>query len=70
MTKITRRDDQTYSVELPNGRADFCMALTGNVLRSREQRGSIRPGGLLTVTLGVVSLPRVLALTVGDEVSL
>ncbi len=47
-------------------RADYCMRLDGNLLRSHEERGSIRVGGLLKLTLGPKSLATVQALAVGQ----
>lgn len=65
-TTITRTTATTYAIKLGNGRTDGMMHLMGNVLRSKEQRGHIRTGGLLTITLGPVSYQLVTRLAVGE----
>jgi len=47
---------------------DTCCRLAGNMLRSHEQRGDVRPGGLLRVTLGPQSYAAVTALAIGESV--
>jgi len=49
---------------------DSFMVLEDNVLKSHEERGLIRTGGLLKLTLGPYSLPLVHALKVGQSVIL
>ena len=73
---ITRISDTRYAVvtdtRLADGmyRADDAMALNGAVLRSVEQRGDVRIGGVLRVTLGPKALQAVTALRVGQAVML
>jgi hypothetical protein len=72
---ITRTSIDTYRVDtdtlLSDGsyRADGCLKLHGNVLRSFERPGHIRIGGLMNLTLGPLSLARVSALAVGESVT-
>lgn len=74
--KIARVTELDYSVRtdvlLCDGsyRADNRCRLTGNVLKSHEQRGDVRVGGLLKVTLGDKSFAAVAALKVGESVDL
>ncbi len=50
--------------------SDAFMGLSGNVLKSREERGLIRVGGLMKLTLGPVSLAAVKSLQVGQSITL
>ncbi len=69
---ITRLGENRYSVVtdtvLSDGskRSDFGMVLQGATLRSVEQKGHIRIGGLLRIELGPKSLARVQALAIGE----
>ena len=73
---ITKKSDTIYSVKtdvlLSDGtcRADHHTALYGNVLTSKSSQGIYRIDGLLAITLGPKSLPLVLALSIGQSVSL
>lgn len=69
--KITRINETDFSVVtdavMSDGslRSDTCCRLRGDVLRSHEQPGCIRFGGLLVVALGA-ALAQVKALRVGE----
>ena len=65
-TKITKLLENRYSV-VTDTRSDFWMALTGNVLKSKEGKGLIRTGGLLKITLGPISLAKVSALKINES---
>ena len=73
---ITRTGEASYAavsnIAMSDGsyQCDGHMALTGNVLRSVEQRGYIRIGGLVRLTLGPASLAKVTALGINDSVTL
>ncbi len=69
---IKRLDETTFAVITDTvladmtRKADYGMKLVGNELRSHEQRGHIRTGGTIKVTLGPVSFARVNGLAVGE----
>lgn len=68
---ITRTSATDYTAIAPDGRMDTAMRLNGAVLRSHEYGvGHIRTSGLMRVTLGPHSLPQVLALAIGESVTL
>jgi len=75
MVKITRTAAGNFAVEtdtlMSDGsyKQDGCCRLQGNVLRSHEQRGFIRVGGLMRITLGPASLAMVQALDIHDSVT-
>lgn len=72
---ITRLNAERFAVvtttALSDGtlRADYAMRLEGTCLRSVEERGCIRVGGLMRVQLGPVTLPRVQALAIGESLT-
>lgn len=72
---ITRISDTDFSVTtdtaLADGslRSDSCCRIVDAELRSHEQRGYIRTGGLLRVTLGPKSLVILRALPIGESVT-
>jgi len=72
--KITKTQSNRYAVVtdivMSDGsmRGDSCMRLDGAQLRSHEERGSIRAGGLMRVNLGPKSFPLVAALKVGESI--
>ena len=69
---ITRVDLDTFAVVTDTVLADGTlvidtnMALVGDTLRSREQKGYLRTGGLLRLKLGAVTFDAVQRLRVGD----
>jgi len=71
--EITRINTTDYSVVtdtvLASGerRADYCCRITGATLRSYEQPGDVRVGGLLRVNLGPKALESVMALEIGES---
>lgn len=71
---ITRRNETEFEVVtdtvLSDGsrKSDSNCQLNGNILKSYEQRGCIRTGGLLRVILGVKSFARVQSLAIGESV--
>jgi hypothetical protein len=74
---ITRINALDYAVVtdtvLADGsfRADTCVRLiNGAVLKSFEQSGDIRTGGLLRIHLGPKSLAQVQSLAIGESVTL
>lgn len=73
---ITRESSTRYSVVTDTllsdctMRADHDMRLVGNILKSNEQSGTVRAGGLMNVTLGPKSFAAVSALGIGDSCKL
>jgi hypothetical protein len=72
---IARINETDYSVLAPtvladgSRRFDGCCRLNGGVLRSHEQRGDVRTGGLIRVSLGPSKLAIVQALAIGQSVT-
>jgi hypothetical protein len=75
-TQITRINATDYAVItstiLADGtrRRDSCCRIVGNVLRSHEQSGHIRIGGLLRIVLGPRSFAILTGLTIGQSITL
>ena len=75
MITITRESDDRFSlttdVMLADGtlKSDDDMRLSNDVLQSHEERGHIRIGGLMRVTLGPKAYAAVTALKVGETVT-
>lgn len=74
-TTISRLSENRFSVvtdrPMTNGvQSDFSMKLDGNLLRSHEERGSIRIGGLMKLTLGPISFAAVSSLSIGSSITL
>lgn len=73
---ITRLGENLYSVMMDtvmsdgSMRADYALALDGNILKSIQEKGCIRIGGNMRVTLGPKSLPIVQALQIGESAEL
>ena len=74
VVKITKTQENIFAVltdvVMSDGstRSDNWMRLDGSQLRSHEERGMIRVGGLMRVNLGPKSLPLVMALKIGESI--
>jgi len=68
---VSRVTDADYAVTTSTGNSDSCMTLVdGNVLRPRVRQGYIHTTAPLRLVLGPLALARILALQVGETVTL